>query len=317
MATLAFKKAVKTQEKLRLALDGPPGGGKTFTALTVGTYLAAREDGRIAVVDSERSSAKKYAHEFDFDHLTLPDFDPQTYTEAIRAAIAGGYAVIIIDSLSHAWEGTLDLKDKVTKRSQTKDSFGAWREVTPIHSELVDTMLRSPAHVIVTMRTKMAFDYEKDENGKLQVKKLGLKPVQRDGVDYEFDVVGDLDQENTLVVSKTRCSDLRGQVIRYPGEAFAETLWKWLQDGEPVVTAARSAEVVAVLTAISDPDGRKRSKDLFVDSYGMPDGLMERDFDQALAFAKELATSAVPEQGNDPAPETAAPNDQPREGESF
>lgn len=273
MSKFTFQKAVKRQEKLRLALDGPPGGGKTMTALIVATSLAAKEGGRVAVVDSERSSARKYANLFDFDHLTLPDKDPQTYTDAIKAAIEAEYAAIIVDSLSHAWEGTLDLKDKVTRRSATKDGFGAWREVTPIHEELVDTMLRAPAHVIVTMRTKMAHDYEKDDDGKLQVKKLGLKPVQRDGVDYEFDVVGDLDQENTLVISKTRCPELRGQIIRFPGASFAETLWTWLQDGEPPVAPEDLEWIKTTIRSIEDPEDRRVTAEMATDLFGKADEL--------------------------------------------
>jgi len=232
MSQFTFTKAVKRKEKLRMALDGPPGSGKTWTSLTLAQVLAADVDGRIAVIDSERGSARKYASDFDFDHLELPDNSPHTYIGAIRAADEAGYAAIIIDSLSHAWEGTLELKDNVTKR-QRGDSFGAWREVTPVHNELVDTMLRVRAHLIVTMRTKMAHEIETDERtGKNKVVKLGLKPIQRDGVEYELDVVGDLDDENTLTISKSRCSALAGAVIRRPDEHLAKTLLGWLDDGE-------------------------------------------------------------------------------------
>src|SRR5690606_34635021 len=105
-----FKKATKSQAKLRMAITGPSGSGKTYTALSVGTPL-----GRIAVIDTERGSASKYADLFDFDVLELTEYNPRNYIEAIRAACAGGYDVLIIDSLSHAWSGqggVLELVDR-------------------------------------------------------------------------------------------------------------------------------------------------------------------------------------------------------------
>lgn len=251
MSSFTFTKAVKQQEKLRMAIDGPSGGGKTWTSLTIGTVLADAAGGRIALIDSERGSAKKYASDFDFDHLSLPDSNPHTYIGAIRAADEAGYSVVIVDSLSHAWEGTLELKDEVAKRSRN-DSFGAWREVTPIHNELVDTLLRADAHVIVTMRTKTAYaieEYETEGRTRTRVQKLGLKPIQRDGVEYEFDVVGDMDVENTLVVSKTRCSALAGAVIRKPGVHLAKTLLAWLDDGQAVISGEDADRLKAELNA--------------------------------------------------------------------
>jgi superfamily II DNA or RNA helicase len=116
-----FTEAKKGKEFLRLALDGPTGGGKTWTALEIASRIAERmgEPGHTALIDSERSSSLKYAPYFKFRQLTLPNFDPNTYIAALEAAIDQGFPVIIIDSLSHAWEGTLDLKDKVTRRSRS------------------------------------------------------------------------------------------------------------------------------------------------------------------------------------------------------
>ncbi len=246
MTTYTFTKAVKQKEKLRLALDGPAGSGKTWTALIIATDLAAREGGRVAVVDSERSSARKYASDFDFDHLTLPDWSPHTYMGAVRAAEQQGYAVIVVDSFSHAWEGVLELKDNATARSKSKNSFTeGWREATPVHNELVDTVLRADAHVIATLRTKTEYVINDDKS----ISKVGLAPIQRAGVDFEFDVVGDMTAENSMVISKTRCSALVGQVFRKPDARLAETLWSWLTDGEPTISAADAQRLADALNA--------------------------------------------------------------------
>lgn len=314
-AKFTFKKAVKAQENLRLALDGPAGSGKTFTALRIGSFLSAKAGGRIAVIDSERSSARKYANLFDFDHLTLPDQDPHTYIDAIKAATEAGYSVIVVDSLSHAWEGTLELKDRVQKRSKSNDGFGAWREVTPVHNELVDVMLRAGAHVIVTMRTKTEYLVEKnDDTGKNKVTKVGTKPVQRDGVEYEFDVVGDMDLENNLVVSKTRCPQIRGEVIYQPGEDLAAVLYEWLQDGEPKASAEDLEWIKTTIRSISDADERKATASMANDLFGPANSLTANvipEFRQWLTERLAMPTGANENEDEDSDEEPSWPEEEP------
>lgn len=230
-----IKKASKKSARLRMALVGLSGGGKTYTSL----LLAAALGQRVVVIDTERGSASKYADKFDFDVLELDSFEPRTYCEAIHACEESGADVIVVDSLSHAWVGkggALDQVDKVAKR-QGGNSFGAWRDVTPQHNELVDTILRARAHVIVTMRAKTEHVQERDERtGKTVVKKLGLAAVQRDGMEYEFDVVCDINSDHEAIVSKTRCSALlSGGGVYGPRDtgSLAGALKAWLTDGAP------------------------------------------------------------------------------------
>lgn len=242
MTNLSFAKATKTQSRLRLALIGPSGSGKTYTALTIAQYLGQR----VAVIDTERGSASKYADIFTFDVLNLETFSPLTYVEAIKAAEAAGYDVLVIDSLSHAWmgkDGALEQVDSSTKRSQSRNSYTAWREVTPMHNALIDAMLQSRCHIIGTMRTKTEYVIEEDERGKKVPRKVGMAPVQRDGLEYEFDVVGDMDLENNFLVSKTRCPALAGKVFKKPGKPLADILHAWLSDGETPPPAPENSGV--------------------------------------------------------------------------
>jgi len=225
-----FQKATRKQARLHLALIGPAGSGKTYTSLRVASELG----GKVALIDTERSSACNYANLFDFDVCELDDYHPKQYIQAIKAASKAGYEVLIVDSLSHAWSGkggALEMVDKASRRSKSGNSFAAWREVTPLHNELVETMLASNCHIIVTMRAKMAYVQEKDSKGRVQIRKVGLQPLQRDGLEYEFDIVGDMDTDNNLVITKTRCPELRGAVINQPGSEFAEALQGWLEMG--------------------------------------------------------------------------------------
>jgi hypothetical protein len=228
---LVFKRATKKESKLRLGLIGPAGSGKTYTALTVAKYFG----GRVAVIDSEHGSASKYADLFDFDVLELKSFSPTDYVNAIRAAEQAGYDILIIDSLTHAWSGkngALELVDKATARLKSGNSFAAWREVTPLHNQMVDAIIASKLHVIATLRSKTEYVMEEDSRGRKVPRKIGMAPIQRDGLEYEFDVVGDMDWENRLIVTKTRCPELAGAVVNKPGKEFAYTLKAWLGNDE-------------------------------------------------------------------------------------
>lgn len=244
---LQIKKAVKYGSKLRMSISGPSGAGKTWTALTLATELA---DGkRVLVVDTERGSASKYADVFDFDVIELDTFSPATYVEAIKLAADNDYGVVVIDSLSHAWNGTgglLEIVEQIAKRKYNNNTYAAWKDATPLQNQLIDAITRSPLHVIATMRSKQEYALEKDERtGKTSPKKLGMAPVQRDGMEYEFDVAVDMDIDNTMIVQKSRCSALSGQVISKPGADVAETLKAWLSGApapEPLLTVKQVYE---------------------------------------------------------------------------
>jgi hypothetical protein len=222
-----FKKAKRSNRNLRMAIAGVSGGGKTYTALKLASYLG----NSTALIDTERSSAEIYSAEYEFDVAQLDNHHPQNYIDAINRAAEGGYNTLIIDSLSHAWigkDGALDLVSKYGK------SFNAWGKVTPLQDKLLDTMLGYPGHVISTMRQKQSYAQEKDDKGKISVTKVGLATVQRDGIDFEFDVFGSMDTMNNMTIEKSRCPSLTGQMYARPGEELAKELLGWLETGEPV-----------------------------------------------------------------------------------
>lgn len=222
-----FKKATKTQLKARIALIGPSGAGKTYSALKIAQGLGDR----IAVLDTERGSASKYAGDVaDFDVVELEEFPIDAYIRVIEAAGKEGYDVLIIDSLSHAWVGKGGALDEVDKRSGKGGNFAGWKHVTPKHRALIDAILGSPMHVIATMRSKTEYAMDK-EGGRTVVRKVGMGAVQRDGMEYEFDLVGELDQRHNMEITKSRCPALADRVIERPGEQVAKELRAWLGDG--------------------------------------------------------------------------------------
>ena len=223
-----FRKAVKHGAKLRFAVCGPSGSGKTYTLLELATELG----GPVALIDTEHGSASKYADLFEFDVLELDSYDPLRLIELIDEAAEKQYGVLCIDSLSHFWvgkDGELDKVDRAARRMQTPNSFAAWKQVTPIHNALIDKIISAPLHVLVSMRSKTEWILDRDDRtGKTVPRKVGLAPVMRDGIEYEFDVCGEMDQENTLQVTKSRCPKLSGGLFPKPGKELAKILKEWL-----------------------------------------------------------------------------------------
>ena len=229
---VAFQRATKETATGKLALMGVSGAGKTYTALRIAQAMGSR----IALVDTEGRTARKYSDEFVFDVLELESFHPQNYIDAIRAAEAAGFDVLIIDSLSHAWagkDGVLEQKDKAAARSKSGNDYVAWRQASPLHNALVDALVQCRIHLIVTMRSKQEYVQEKDDKGRTVIRKVGMAPVQREGLEYEFDVVADLDLDHNFVVTKSRCKALDGYVGNRVGADVAGVYLGWLTDGTP------------------------------------------------------------------------------------
>lgn len=234
--TAVFAPATKSASKARIALSGPSGSGKTFTALALGDRLASRAGGRIAVIDTERGSASKYVgiNGWQFDTVTPDKFSPVSLTELLSVASGAGYAVTIVDSWSHYWSGTDGMQEQADRRAKGGNSFSGWKEIKPDERRMIDAMVSFPGHLIVTMRSKTQYVIEQIErNGRTTnvPRKIGLKPDQREGIEYEFDLVGDLDLENVLTVSKSRIPILSRAIIEQPGADFADSIADWLEDG--------------------------------------------------------------------------------------
>ena len=232
---LTIRRASKAQAKARLALVGPAGAGKTYTALAVGSRIAQRCQGTMVLIESETGAADNYSDLCEFDLLSLDSHNPKRYIDAIGEVVKAGYAVVVIDSLSHAWmgvDGALEQVDKAAARSGSGNSFAAWRSVTPLYQRLLDTILTAPCHMIVTLRAKTEYVVEDGPGGKKTPRKIGLAPVMRDGIEYEFTVVGELDRDtHAMVITKSRCAALADEVITMPGVAFADTFYDWLVSG--------------------------------------------------------------------------------------
>jgi len=271
--TFAAARATRTSILLRAGFCGAGGSGKSFTALAVAAHLADRlKTGPAYVIDSENGSALRYAKStrtgkgFDFMHVPMPtdDYSPAAYTAALDYCVAEGAKVILIDSLSHEWEGprgVLEQVDEITeaasKGSRPASAFSSgWKEMTPIHQRLIQRILSAPAHVLFTLRAKIKYEMKPGGNGKLKPEKTGEGPVQRQGIEYEPDLFFWM-ADAVLTVDKTRCDRLEpGSNWPKPGAEFAGLLADWIEDSvDPMVEALDQA-----VAASTSPDAYKVAK---------------------------------------------------------
>ena len=197
---MELRKAQRKQAKIKLALQGVSGSGKTMSALLLASGMT--DWSKIAVIDTENHSADLYAHLGDYSVLQLSaPFTPERYIKAIETCEEAGMQLILIDSITHEWDGSGGILN--LHGNMAGNSFTNWAKVTPRHNAFVQKILESNCHIISTIRTKT--DYAMvEKNGKYQVEKLGLKGITRDGMDYEFTVVFEIDIKHLAVATKDR-----------------------------------------------------------------------------------------------------------------
>ena len=220
---MKLQTAQRKRAKIKLALQGPSGSGKTYSSLLIANGLCPNWS-KIVVIDTENGSADLYAHLGAYNVLSIPaPFTPEKYIQAIELCEKEGMEVIIIDSVTHEWENLIDFHS-----SLQGNSFTNWGKITPRHNAFVQKLLQSQAHIIATIRTKQDYVLN-DKNGKMVPEKVGLKSVQRDGLEYEFTLVFDLDMRNNATASKDRTGLFYGKPEIKLGVKTGVTIKNWCE----------------------------------------------------------------------------------------
>jgi DNA polymerase III delta prime subunit len=250
-----FKKAEKKKQKLRLALCGPSGSGKTYSALTMAFGIFG-ENAKVCVIDTEHGSSELYSDKFPEYYVSnfVAPYSPEAYIKQIKDAEAFGADVIIIDSISHEWNGTggcLEIVDNVTNASNSKNSYTSWKNVTPKHQAFIDCILASKVHIIATMRAKQEYALV-EKNGKKTPEKIGMAPIQRDGMDYEFTLVIDFPGGGNFLAtsSKDRTGFLSGKTFPID-KVFCESILKWLNSGAEFATDEQKEQIQILAERLS------------------------------------------------------------------
>lgn len=207
---MSLRKAQRQAVKLKIGVAGPSGSGKTKGALRLARGMASSWE-KVAVIDTENGSADLYSDLGQYNVITLQEFKPSDYIKAIKDCEEAGMEVIVIDSMTHEWKYILEAVDKITQASSSKNSYTAWGKATPIHDQFIQAILKSPCHVICTVRTKQDYDMSKDSNGKTKVQKVGMKQEQREGFEYELTISFDVDMSHQATASKDRTGLFMGK----------------------------------------------------------------------------------------------------------
>ncbi len=227
---MLIRKAERKKAKLRLGISGASGSGKTWSALEIARGMG----GKIGMIDTEAGRGELYGNDFEYDIIRLEaPYSPERYIEAMKLFEKAGYDILIIDSLSHAWVGeggVLSIVDKAGANSFTQ----GWKVATPKQNALVDALITSKMHIITTFRAKTEYAMEKDDRGKNVPQKVGLAPVQRDGIEYEYTVFMNINQDHVAHVTKDNTKLYDQQYIK-PSEDMGAKLMQWLNTGADVV----------------------------------------------------------------------------------
>jgi len=245
---MQLQKATRKKVKLRLGLSAVSGGGKSYSALLLAKGLVGSWD-KVAVIDTENNSASLYSHLGDFNTIELTSpYTPERYIQAIKTCEDAGMECIIIDSITHEWDGKGGMLE--IHSSMTGNSFTNWSSLTPRHQKFIDSILHSKCHVITTVRRKQDYEMTKDGNGKTKVEKAGLKEVTREGFEYELTVNFNLDEKHNCTASKDRTGMFMDAPVFKITEQTGQQLAAWCNDGviEPSLEE-KAAKAVADFAA--------------------------------------------------------------------
>jgi hypothetical protein len=251
MGTFQLRKAERKKVKLKLGVSGPSGSGKTYSSLLLAYGMTGSWE-KITLIDTENGSGELYSSLGPYNVISFEaPYSPQRYVEAIDAALVGGAEVIVIDSISHEWDGKggcLDIQTQLGGRYQD------WARVTPMHNAFVDKILHSPCHVIVTTRKKQDYEMTKDSSGKAKVQKMGMKEIQRDGFEYELTINFDVEINHFATASKDRTGIF---MPKGPFQITPDTgkeLLAWSESGASAKPVESPKQVISMNTTELKPE---------------------------------------------------------------
>lgn len=247
-----LRKATRQKAKIRLGLSAVAGGGKTMSSLLIANGITTWD--KIAVIDTENGSGDLYAHLGEYSVLPLiAPYTPEKYIDAVHECENAGMEVIIIDSITHEWDGKGGILD--ISNSMTGNSYTNWAKITPRHQAFIDSILQSKCHVITTVRRKQDYEMTTNSNGKLVPQKVGLKEVTREGFEYELTMNLELDTNHNATVSKDRTGLFAGKPEFIPSVETGRLIKEWCESGaEPIKSEAevKAEEITAAITNLSN-----------------------------------------------------------------
>jgi archaellum biogenesis ATPase FlaH len=226
---MQIKKAERRQVKIRMGISGPAGSGKSMSALLIAHGMCG-DWSKICVIDTENGRANYYAHLGEYSTIEITGtYETEKYIKAIEMAEQAGFEVIIVDSMTHAWNapgGILALVDSLTANTKL-NNFTAWGVATPKEQAFRQRILASKAHIICTFRSKVETTLV---DGK--VKKMGMKVEYREGIEYEFTLFGEM-HETQMHLTKDNTQVFPANKPFLPCVETGQQIINWCLQGSP------------------------------------------------------------------------------------
>lgn len=208
--------AIREKQKALIGMIGPSGSGKSLSSLLLAYGIvnamlpdASEEEkwSKIGAADTEHRRLLNYVgQEFNgvkigsFKYIDFkPPFTKDRYDMAIKLLKQQGVEVVIVDSLSHQWQGEGGVVE--THGEMQGNSFQNWGKLSKQSTGMVKALTTQDVHVITTLRVKSDYVIELVD-GKNVPKKVGMKPIQKDDMEYEFDTVFSIGMDHMARVSK-------------------------------------------------------------------------------------------------------------------
>ena len=264
-----LRKATRTKAKIRLGLSAVSGGGKTYSALQV-AYGMCGDWEKIAIIDSENGSADLYSHLGSYNVLPITaPFTPEKYVQAIHECEGAGMEVIIIDSITHEWDGKGGILD--ISNSMSGNSYTNWAKITPRHNAFIDAILTSTCHVITTVRRKQDYELVTNSQGKAVPQKVGLKEVTREGFEYELTINLEIDASHMATASKDRTGLFSSNIPFIPSVETGKMIKEWCELGievpkvsvDELVSNSNSVESLMMVYDRLSSDDKEKYKNIF------------------------------------------------------
>lgn len=284
-----LKKAKREKAKMRIGLFGAPNSGKTYSALLLGFGLV-QDWSKVAVIDTEHGSANLYAHLGGYSVWELtPPYTPERYIEAIKECENQGVEALIIDSISHEWDGEGGLLEAQKKLEESaRNSFTTWGKITPRHNAFINAILTCKMHVIACGRCKVEYVLSENDKGRQVPQKVGTKPITRDGFDYELTTSFELAHNHLATCSKDRTGLFSDKPPKVLTQEDGVLLAKWANSGsEPVVAPMTAMEFATAIHTEAKKQGIAITKAVQMVSDGNLTNIAESDREKVLVQFKE------------------------------
>jgi hypothetical protein len=253
MAVINIRKAKREGARLVVGIAGISGSGKTYSALQLAYGLANFDASKVGFIDTENRRGSLYAdtlvsqgtgevQQFYIGDLE-PPFTPQRYSDAIKAFQDAGVEVLVIDSISHEYEGTggvLEMREPLPGKQGKRDNYAKAE-----HKKMMNTLLQSNMHIVACVRAREKVIIEK-VGGETKYIPQGVQPICEKNFMFEMTaslMMWNEGKSQEVLKCPSELKPILGREEGYITAADGKALRDWVDGAakiDPAVDKARS-----------------------------------------------------------------------------